>query len=468
MKRKPKILAYGDSPCIHSGFGNVMREIIDNNPQFDWLVYGINDAGLPHQYDFHIVPAFNRFSPKDFYGKANFCDVLFKHLGEIDLVFMLQDHFILSSFFDDSQEQRFIDRVKEICDKRAIPLITYFPIDGVPRAEWIDPIFAKSNFAVTYTIWGKMVCQAISKTLGKKVQVMPHGANLDDYRPLDEPKEKLRRKWLGNAYRDDLFVCFYCGQNQRRKMLDWVLIYAAQMAKAMPDRFMMVLHTQPDSPLGWRVGGVLEMLDLSPDNVRFASPDKILSRAEMNEFYNLADYTLLPSAEGWGLPATESMAAGTPTLLGDHTSLAEIGGNGRSLLINTPDDPNFFTIMPRDNEVIRRRPDVNDAVEKSLWLAAPENGEQVAEMVAKASDYMKELEWKGVAQRWGRLFQVMIDGRTKGQKPKPLHRAEDDDEFTPPTKGDAAPSVKKDRFAKLDVLARDYFIERDGEDSDGE
>jgi len=55
---------------------------------------------------------------------------------------------------------------------------------------------------------------------------------------------------------------------------------------------------------------------------------RMLPDAEMSSAYGNALFTVFPSRfEGFGLPALESMACGTPTILADATSLPEVGGN---------------------------------------------------------------------------------------------------------------------------------------------
>jgi glycosyltransferase involved in cell wall biosynthesis len=66
---------------------------------------------------------------------------------------------------------------------------------------------------------------------------------------------------------------------------------------------------------------------------------RVLPDAEMSSAYGNALFTVFPSRfEGFGLPALESMACGTPTILANATSLPEVGGNAAEYF--TPGDPN--------------------------------------------------------------------------------------------------------------------------------
>lgn len=67
-----------------------------------------------------------------------------------------------------------------------------------------------------------------------------------------------------------------------------------------------------------------------------------VSVEELNELYNLADVLIFPSCyEGFGLPPLQAMAAGTPVVTSNSTSLPEIVG--QAALTYSPDDVDGFT-----------------------------------------------------------------------------------------------------------------------------
>lgn len=62
------------------------------------------------------------------------------------------------------------------------------------------------------------------------------------------------------------------------------------------------------------------------------------SQEELVALYNAADVFLFPSfVEGFGLPALEAMACGTPTIVSNRSSLPEVTGDAGLLV--SPDDP---------------------------------------------------------------------------------------------------------------------------------
>lgn len=79
--------------------------------------------------------------------------------------------------------------------------------------------------------------------------------------------------------------------------------------------------------VGWLVSDMLEQLD----NTRWLQGKVRLIRdptdAELRALYAGCLFTFVPSLfEGWGLPVTESLAAGVPCLISDRAALPEAGG----------------------------------------------------------------------------------------------------------------------------------------------
>jgi glycosyltransferase involved in cell wall biosynthesis len=114
----------------------------------------------------------------------------------------------------------------------------------------------------------------------------------------------------------------FVGTFARRKNLDTTLRALAKIANEIPEKLAVVAH--------WEPARGREIQDLARDmgiteRLRFFSD---LSISQLIALYKHATATVLLSEyEGFGYPAAESMAAGTPVIVSDSTSLAEITGD---------------------------------------------------------------------------------------------------------------------------------------------
>ncbi|WP_294390635.1 glycosyltransferase family 1 protein [uncultured Sphingomonas sp.] len=116
-----------------------------------------------------------------------------------------------------------------------------------------------------------------------------------------------------------------CGAIERRKNLLALLHAYRASGVALPIAFA--------GPEGWQGREVLDMIAVTPGAMRlgYLSDDGL--RAVMAQ----ARALLMPSlAEGFGLPAVEAMALGTPVLASDHGALAEVTG-GAALAVDPAD-----------------------------------------------------------------------------------------------------------------------------------
>ena len=100
------------------------------------------------------------------------------------------------------------------------------------------------------------------------------------------------------------------------------------------DAFATILNTYPDIDLVIAGGSVGEDARLRSlvEAVQFKGRIKNLQRLSDDDLvflYNGAEMLVLPSLyEGFGLPALEAMACGTPVIVSDAASLPEVAGDG--------------------------------------------------------------------------------------------------------------------------------------------
>ncbi len=148
------------------------------------------------------------------------------------------------------------------------------------------------------------------------------------FRPVEDFQPVLARYGLSAGY--ILFV----GTLEPRKNIPTLLAAYRQLLDRRAIDVRLVLVGQP----GWLAAGifeVLERLDLEP-HVRIL--DDVFDLETLVRLYNGAGVLVTPSFyEGFGLPALEAMACGTPVIVSDRGSLPEIVGDA-GLLVD-PEDP---------------------------------------------------------------------------------------------------------------------------------
>jgi glycosyltransferase involved in cell wall biosynthesis len=156
-----------------------------------------------------------------------------------------------------------------------------------------------------------------------------HLAADSSYKPLSAAETAPIRQQLDLP---DTFILFV-GTFEPRKNIDGLLRAYALLRHDMHDAPPLVLAGNR----GWLYDDILKLiaqLDLS----NCVMLRENLSQDVMPALYNLAYTLVLPSHyEGFGLPALEAMACGTPTIVSRRSSLPEVVGEV-GLLIE-PDDP---------------------------------------------------------------------------------------------------------------------------------
>lgn len=90
---------------------------------------------------------------------------------------------------------------------------------------------------------------------------------------------------------------------------------------AVPDLVFVGRH-------GWRISGLLELLDVTDNLDGRIHVVHDLTDAELNSVYERAIFTVFTSfVEGWGLPIGESLLHGTPCVASSTSSMPEVGGD---------------------------------------------------------------------------------------------------------------------------------------------
>jgi glycosyltransferase involved in cell wall biosynthesis len=162
----------------------------------------------------------------------------------------------------------------------------------------------------------------------EKIAVHLHGVD-GNFKPLPPEVLESYREKLDLPPRYILFV----GTFEPRKNVRGLLDAYRQLVARLPDSPPLVLAGQR----GWLFDETMAYLDSLKLGSRVVWRENVPQDA-MPALYNLASLLVMPSFyEGFGFPALEAMACGTPPIVSSRSSLPEVVGEV-GLQVN-PDDP---------------------------------------------------------------------------------------------------------------------------------
>lgn len=435
---KTKVLCLFDSPVTATGFAQVSRNILNvllGEGSYEPVVVGINHSDYYDQKKFpypiyEAAPALVQ-DPRyrDLYGRQRFLDFL--GTGKFDLVFTIQDTFIMediASVILQAREQM-AAKNKQLGEVRYKPFkwIGYFPIDGVPKMNWITKSAMLADYPVCYTKWGKAESVAVVKAEDEaeaakadaRIEVIYHGTNLKDFHPIDDAEalKKFRTGYFqGKA--DGKFLIINVNRNQPRKDLARTLAVFNDFVAIHPDAFLY-MHCQAHDTAGniLEVARSFKNLHLGQNWTLPADfgASKGVPIEELNQIYNAADAVITTTlGEGWGLSMTEAMATKTLIIAPRNTSTPEIIGENeeRGLLADSGKE---WMVLQNDNEVIRPITSVASMVEKLCYAYDHKDKPEIQDRITAAYAWVQQLAWEGeqVGGKWLNVFKRATDALLK-------------------------------------------------------
>jgi len=293
--------------------------------------------------------------------------------------------------------------------------ILYAPVDSPCNPQFMNDLEFWDSF-VTYTEYGKKqiephVYNSLTN-LYKQIDVIPHGANKDDFHKIQNfDKSAAREKW---KLPTDKFIFGNINKNNSRKniggtlfafkkFLDW---YFTSSYHKHPHLY---LHMSPTDETGINIYRAAENLGIS-QYITYPTKEEYIKGGaytleEMNEIYNCLDcYVTTTAAEGWGLTVTEAMAVGLPIVAPMHTSIQEITENGSACY---PITCLYEHFQISDYENIRFMPDANDTFfqMKSAYIDAIHDNFPHR---SAYEDILNVYDWNKIAEQWKKIFSSMI------------------------------------------------------------
>ena len=150
----------------------------------------------------------------------------------------------------------------------------------------------------------------------EKVEVVHNGVDLNRFRPLTGIKDEMRKK-LGIS--KDSRVVLTVRRLVYKNGIDTLIESAKTAIKKNPRLVFIVVGKGPDFT---QVKGKIEQLGIQ-ENFKLAG---FVSDEDLPVYYNTADFFVLPSKSGEGLPlvALEAMSCGVPVIATDVGGTSEV------------------------------------------------------------------------------------------------------------------------------------------------
>lgn len=441
FNRPIKLLVYGDSPVVPSGFATVIKNVfteLGRSGKYDIDILGINDRGNWKDPKVHPYRVYQVMPPGEIdpYGRSRFIDIVRGGGTDLeppwDLIFLLNDPFVLEapipyfkigtlSALRDIQKTHYLNLPPESWFKT----IGYFPVDSPVKPQWVQYSLNLVDVPVAYTQYGKTEILKADKQLdeptGIKPQVIPHGNNFTDFYPLEKTVvAKFKHDFFGSAVRDDTFIVTVVGRNQVRKDIPRAMKIFKEFQKRRPDSYLYV-HSQEEETWG-SLEEVALQLHLKQGQDWNYPKDFVAHKGfpinVLNAIYNASNVCLTATqGEGWGLPLTEAMAAKTINLAPAHTSIPELFNLPSTTSTTLPTSTTSLRGLTyksgstlsewinhgaEDMERFRPLGNVDDAVQKIIWIY--DQPDEVKQIETNAYEWIKKLTWKKVAKMWDELF----------------------------------------------------------------
>ena len=355
MTKKKKLLWLSDDLRFQSGVGTMTREIV---------------AGLICKYDFACIAGAGKH-PEE--GKiVNMSEAFKKETGVQDAYCML---YPVTGYGNPTLLKQIIqhekpDAIVHFTDPRFwiwmyqmehelrqhLPIMFYTIWDDVPYPMYNNPYYrscdtlmciSRQTENIVKNVLGKENYLTVDDVVQNKgfygkslVHYVPHGVNPKVFKPLynsDDLKriDDAKKKLFGDKKYD--FVVFYNNRNiQRKRTSNIILGYRTFLESISPeerDRCVLLMHTAPVDDHGTDLFAVKEAL-CPEGNIVFS--DSKVSPEDLNILYNIADVTVsATSNEGWGICTTESIMAGTVTIMpvtgGQQDQIGQTDDDGNQL-----------------------------------------------------------------------------------------------------------------------------------------
>jgi len=429
IKKKIKLLWYGDSPTANTGFGVVSRNILKHlqaTGEFEITVLGVQyfeepliDLFVGYEMPYKLIAAGNN-RENDMFGRKKLINLIINEHFDLVITFSDLQNLITQKHGCTNSIRNAIDKAK-LKFQKDVKWMIYTPIDGQLFPWELDPV-READFTFFYTQYGyfqslkiltdeilnqcpnKKIQKLLLREMTERIGFAYHGIDTNNFYPIDR-KELLefRNEYFGID--PDTFLIINVNRNQPRKMLAHTIEAYAKFKKECPDS-MLYLHCR-DVDIGGDLHKMVKAYG-NPLGIKIADNINIIKGCPvetLNKIYNCADlFVTTTMGEGWGLTITEAMATKTLTTIPPHSSLKEIGAENRSIFVNC----NNTLCLHEDFYRIRPLVDTNDLASKMKMIYDKVDQKAFIEIREKAYKWVTQITWEAISKEWfARIMQLL-------------------------------------------------------------
>jgi glycosyltransferase involved in cell wall biosynthesis len=281
VEYKKNILWITEYPLKGTSFATVTYELALRMPDYHFDILSMGYKGLP----LTIAKNARIFEMEKSYQLSYY---LQKLKADVSVFF--------HSFY-------FLDSLKEYIPSLPGKKIAYVPCEGdlIPlnyRSLFLDfdEIITPSKFS-----------QKSYKNSDLEAKVVPHGVDMDEFKPPTE-------KWHEFRYG-------YLGMNDVRKQIPRVMESYARLNKG-------ILALATESQGSYNLKSLSKQYGINPVFVEQKWVGLSMSREAIASFLQTLDCYISPASESFGMPALEAQACGVPIIALDHGAAKEVLGKG--------------------------------------------------------------------------------------------------------------------------------------------
>jgi len=394
---KLKILWYGVAPYIKSGYGVVAANCVDRliskgYPTIIAAYYGIDSGGFLKLGNTYVVPV--EKLPNDGFGFSS----LLRHMDkfQMDIIVYMTDFWVARPLAEKTPR-----------------LYVYTPIDHENYSLEQQDLLRKFGGLAIPSMHG---VKEVAK-YGIKAHYLPHGVDLNVYKPVPEPDKVKCREYF--KLKKDQFVVGIVAENndtEPRKgwdaMFNAVKIFLDNNPDARKD-FKLMCHTNPYNAKGYNLIGLSKNLKIE-DVITWQDPYmKLLGMPPslMMVLYNSFDVLFnLASREGFCLPMLEAQACGIPSISTKFSAMIERVNYGKCGWLVKPKGLRFSPINAQTS--------VPDEIGAAEALEEAYNNDKLRKMYSKKGlTYSKNFSWDIVVDKY---FVPWLEDIESSLKAKPL------------------------------------------------